>query len=327
MMIDSIDPYCRWRRGVKASMELRHLRYFAALADELSFTRAAEKVHVTQSTLSHQIKQLETELGHRLFEREGKRVIMTEAGEGLLANVTKILREIDESVRTVRGVGNAVTGVLRIASTPTFSASLLPHCFKMFIAKHPGVRVVLTETLAGQVEKLVEDGVIDLGIGYLPAARNAFTFEPLYIEELMLVVSDQHPLAARKRLRLAELHREALVLNTPESATRRMLDERFASVRAEPVVVAEIDAIHPMLALIRATRIGGIVSEHSLGDLTGLQAVALEDPTPLRTPGIIWAPDRARSAACRSFVSIVRATVARANVKSPGRFRQRGASL
>src|SRR5262245_18803606 len=84
------------RRGGHRSMELRHLRYFAALAGELSFTRAADKVHITQSTLSHQIKQLEEEIGQRLFDRIGKRVVMTEAGELLLARITKGLREIDD---------------------------------------------------------------------------------------------------------------------------------------------------------------------------------------------------------------------------------------
>src|ERR1700733_9627410 len=84
------------------TMELRHLRYFAALAEQLSFTRAAEKVHITQSTLSHQIKQLEDEIGLQLFDRIGKRVVMTEAGEQLLGRVTKALNEIDDGVRAVK---------------------------------------------------------------------------------------------------------------------------------------------------------------------------------------------------------------------------------
>ncbi|HWT37779.1 MAG TPA: LysR family transcriptional regulator, partial [Paraburkholderia sp.] len=83
-------------------MELRHLRYFAALAEHLSFTVAAQKVHVTQSTLSHQIRQLEDELGCLLFEREGRRVSMTEAGELFLERVRNALREVDEGVSSVR---------------------------------------------------------------------------------------------------------------------------------------------------------------------------------------------------------------------------------
>src|SRR3977135_2092176 len=85
------------------TMELRHLRYFAAVAEHLNFTRAAETVHVTQSTLSHQIKQLETEIGPRLFDRIGKRIVITEAGEQLLGKVKHALSEIDDGLRAVRG--------------------------------------------------------------------------------------------------------------------------------------------------------------------------------------------------------------------------------
>ena len=84
-------------------MELRHLHYFLALAERLSFTQAAEQVHVTQSTLSHQIRQLEDELGQRLFDRVGKKVVITEAGELFLPSMTKVLREIEAGLRILRG--------------------------------------------------------------------------------------------------------------------------------------------------------------------------------------------------------------------------------
>ena len=98
----------RARQGVSRRMELRHLRYFAALAEQLNFTRAAETVHVTQSTLSHQIKQLETEIGHRLFDRIGKRIVITEAGEQLLGKVKLALSEIDDGLRGAARLGPAV---------------------------------------------------------------------------------------------------------------------------------------------------------------------------------------------------------------------------
>src|SRR5688500_8545263 len=86
----------------RPTMELRHLRYFVALADELSFTRAARRLNITQSTLSHQIKQLEEEIGHALFDRIGKRTIITEAGEMLLLSATRSLRELDEGLLALR---------------------------------------------------------------------------------------------------------------------------------------------------------------------------------------------------------------------------------
>jgi LysR family transcriptional regulator, cyn operon transcriptional activator len=308
-------------------MELRHLRYFAALAEELSFTRAAEKVHVTQSTLSHQIKQLEGEIGQRLFDRARKRVVMTEAGENLLPNVTKVLREIDSSVQAMKGAGDPLTGVLQIGTTHTFNTNLLPECLAAFLNKHASLSVVVSELCAAGVEAGLQAGLIDIGIGYLPASNQGLAFEPLYIEEMVLVVSDQHPLATRRRIRLAELHRQPLILATQESATRGMLDERFESAGAQPFVAAEIDAIGPALDLARRTRIGAIVSEHAVSGAPGLHVIALEDPTPLRTPGLLLKASASHSSACRSFAALVRHTIAHAGMRTPRGARSRRVSL
>ena len=304
-------------------MELRHLRYFAALAEELNFTRAAAKVHVTQSTLSHQIKQLEGEIGRRLFERTGRRVVITEAGESLLQNLEGVLRIIDESVRAAKGTSASLSGALQVGTTPTFNASLMPGCLAAFLERHTGVHVTVTECLAHAVEAGIDAGRIDVGIGYSPTRRTDLSFEPLYIEEMVLAVSLQHPLAGRRHLRLAELHRQPLIMNTPQSTTRGMLEERLASVNARPVVVAELDAIQPTLELVRTSRFGAIVSEHVLAEAGGLHMVPLEEPTPLRTPGILWKAETPGSTACRSFVAIVRQIIARLKLRVPGRARSR----
>jgi LysR family cyn operon transcriptional activator len=308
-------------------MELRHLRYFMALSEELNFTRAASKVHVTQSTLSHQIKQLEGEIGQLLFEREGRRVVMTSAGESLLLRLGDVLHTIDDSVRAAKGVTAALTGTLHIATTPTFNASLMPGCVATFLERQSAVRVIVTELLAKSVEAEIASGRIDIGIGYSPTRRDDLSFEPLYIEEMVLVVSARHPLASRRRLRLAELHDQPLVLNTYQAVTRLMLDERLASVNAQPLVVAEIDAIQPTLDLVARSRIGAIVSEHVVVDVAGLRVIPLEDPTPLRTPGVLWKTETAGSNARRSFVALVRQTIAQRKMKVPARARGRQASL
>src|SRR5690606_11663634 len=107
-------------------MELRHLRYFAALAETLNFTRAASKCHVTQSTLSHQIKQMEEELGVRLFDRVGKRVIITEAGDAFLSRIQPALDQIDTAVGALHAPGETLTGRLRIGAIHSFNTRLVP---------------------------------------------------------------------------------------------------------------------------------------------------------------------------------------------------------
>jgi DNA-binding transcriptional LysR family regulator len=118
-------------------MELRHLRYFIALAERLSFTRAAAQVHVTQSTLSHQIRKLENEIGQSLFERAGKRVIRLRAGELLLPSVTRALNEIDSGIRSIQGAGPQLAGHLRIGATHTFSINLVPTALQRSLRATP----------------------------------------------------------------------------------------------------------------------------------------------------------------------------------------------
>src|SRR4249920_3677141 len=108
------DRCYRFDMGV--CMELRHLRYFVALAEYLSFTRAAQRVHVTQSTLSHQIRQLEEELGQPLFDRIGRKVVTTEAGELFLGFATRALKEVDHGIAMLKPAGSGLTGEVRIGA-------------------------------------------------------------------------------------------------------------------------------------------------------------------------------------------------------------------
>ena len=305
-------------------MELRHLRYFAALAEQLNFTRAAETVHVTQSTLSHQIKQLETEIGHRLFDRIGKRIVITEAGEQLLGKVKLALSEIDDGLRSLRGSAQQLSGSLRIGVTHTFNVSLLPTCIDVFFRKHPSVRVTVQELNAESVGRGVEGGEFDIGIAYRPNSAAAISFEPLCNDEMALVVSQAHPLASRKRIRMVELHRQNLVLSTSDTTTRELLDGWFRSVGAEPVIVVEMNPIASALALVRRMDIGAIISRQALIEVKDLRIIPIENPTPMRTPGILWNRDRQPMAAAKSFAVILRNAVLGTPMASRGRRNSNG---
>ena len=289
-------------------MELRHLRYFVALGERLSFTRAAEQVHVTQSTLSHQIRQFEDELGLPLFDRIGKRVVMTEAGEQLFPSVTKALSDIDTAVRALRGDCAQIDGTLRIGVVHSVNVNLMPDCLALFLARHPSVRLVVEELAAPMVEKRLLAGDIDLGIAYEPAGGE-LAFEALYDEELALAVTPAHPLAGRKRIRMIELHRQPVILLTQDFATRRMLDGWFESSGAEPKVVVEMNTIGAMLDMVRSSGVAAIVPERAIASAADVRAVALEGPTPRRTPGLLWLRGQERSAAARSFAAILRRNV------------------
>jgi LysR family cyn operon transcriptional activator len=302
--------YDRWHRsGVGVSMELRHLRYFVALAECLSFTRAADRVHIAQSTLSHQIRQLEDEIGQRLFERIGKRVVTTEAGELFLAFAVRALKEVDQGIAMLRPGGGGLTGQVRVGATHTFNVALIPECVALFLARHPTVRVRVDELAAEQIIQRLREGELDIGIAYRPAGPTDLRFEPLYNEEMVLVVADTHPLARRKRIRMVELHQQRLVLLPHYFATRALLDECFLASGAEPVVVAEMSTIAPMLGLVLRMPIGAIVALNAVPQaMRGLRTVPIESPTPIRTPGILWRGEARQEAPVKSFAVIVRKT-------------------
>ena len=290
-------------------MELRHLRYFVALAEELSFTRAAVKMHVTQSTLSHQIRQIEDEIGQRLFDRIGKRVVITDAGEALLPSATRALREVDEGLRGIKTSPDPLTGTLRIGATHTFNIKVIPDCLAAVLHAHPSMSVVVREMFASDIVALVEAGELDLGITYDPHRRGKLDFEALYVEEMILAVAAGHPYAARRRVRLVELHKQRMILPTRNSSTRRIIDDALRSVNAQPVVVAAMDSVAATVELVRRTELAAIISRLAAPDARDLRIVALESPTPLRTPGLLTKSGRRATPALRSFIGILRRLV------------------
>jgi LysR family cyn operon transcriptional activator len=298
-MIDAID----WRLG---RMELRHLRYMAALAECLNFTRAAARVHVTQSTLSHQIRQLEEEVGQTLFERSGKHVVLSEAGEVFLEFAKKALHEVDQGLGAMRQPSGELSGEIRIGTTHTFNLRFIPECVARFLTRHSTARVSVAEMSADDISRRLQDGSLELGIAYRPSGLTQLWFEPLYHEEMGLVVSISHALAPRKRIRMVELHRQKLVLLPASFATRGMLDECFRGCGIEPRVVAEMDTVAPMLGLVAQTDIGAIVAVNAVPEGMGLRVVPIESPTPMRTPGILWRRGVNHSIQVRTFSSIVR---------------------
>lgn len=287
-------------------MELRHLRYFVAVAESLNFTRAAERVHVTQSTLSHQIRQLEEEVGRKFFDRIGRRVVLTEAGELFLGYAARAMREIDQGVGVLKESSGELFGTVRVGATHTFNLGFIPECVATFIVRHPTVLMIVNELAADAIDAQIREGVLDLGIAYRPSGPSDLRFEPLYNEEMVLVVSDGHTFAKRKRVRMVELHRQRVAMLPREFATRIMLDECFHGCNAEPSVVVEMNTVAAILGLVARSDIAAIVAKSVVPEGGDLHAIPLESPTPIRTPGILWKRGTKQALQVQAFSSIVR---------------------
>ncbi len=285
-------------------MELRHLRYFLAVADKLSFTRAADHLRVTQPTLSHQVKALEEEIGSTLFDRVGRKVYLTRSGETLREYAQQALNAINSATAAISELEGLTRGTLTIGVFESFSGSLLPPLLARFSKLYPGVRVTVRQLPTGQLEEQLDKGNLDLGIAYSPPATDNVVAEKLFDEPLVLVVGTKHPLAHKRSIHMAALDGESLMLLTAEFPSRRLLESRFLSVGAKPRVVLEINSVQAALATVSSTAFATILTGRIAETVPGLHCVKLVPPI-TRTVAMFWRRGGYRTAAARAMADLI----------------------
>ncbi|MCD9026629.1 LysR family transcriptional regulator [Luteimonas sp. BDR2-5] len=235
-------------------MELRHLRYFIAVAEELHFARAAERLHIDQSPLSRAIKDLEYDLGVQLLARTTRNTRLTWAGEVFLGEAKRVLAALEQAKRSGKEAGTGYRGALRIAlsdgtATPRFAA-LLARCRE----DEPDVRIQLFELpLAQQVTGLRAD-LYDVGFAHASPDADGLAVAPAWTDPLVLAIPARHPLLGHRRVPLAELLRYPLVLFHPELAegAYRQVERLLRTVEEEPAVVERVAGFDAMMALVAA---------------------------------------------------------------------------
>jgi DNA-binding transcriptional LysR family regulator len=233
-------------------MELRHLRYFVAVAEELHFRRAADRLHISQPPLSQQIRQLEAELDVQLLERSRRRVELTAAGEAFYDRAREILDAVEEAGRTARQAERGELGRLSIGFVGSAMYSLVPDALRAFRAQRSGVELRLRElTTVAQLEQL-ESGRIDVGFVRPASARAGIAVETVLREAIIVALPEASPLAARERLRLDDLTGEPLVLLTRSGSpgVRAVLEAATAQFGGEAELVQEAAEIQTVIGLV-----------------------------------------------------------------------------
>lgn len=193
-------------------MDLRRLRYFVVVAEEQSFSRAAQRLHIAQPPLSAQIKQLETELEVRLFDRTSRGVLLTEAGQLLLEEARRILSQVEHTAQAVRSTGRGEVGRITLGFVPSASNEILPEIIKSFRSAYPGVELFLREMRPDQVVRSLHAGQTDVGFLYLPLEDAALNVSCISREPLVLALPEAHPLASQKSVQLNEVSREPFIM-------------------------------------------------------------------------------------------------------------------
>ena len=295
-------------------MELRHLRYFVAVAEEENVTRAALRLHVSQPALSRQVRDLEDELGFPLLLRTAKSVSLTEAGRAFLEEARAVLRRADEAVKTARAVAVGGAAELHVGYAPSPTVRLLPPTLRAFAAELPQVRVKLHDLSTEEMVAGLREGRLQLAILVKPlkAMLRGLSFETLERDTLRLAVPPGHPWARQRSVPLAQAAKERFVGLTrahyPEYYA--MFDELFAKVRPQPRVVEEHDGATSLIAAVEAGGGVALVSQ-SLGCTAGgrLKLLPLTPaPAPLLV-GVAWAGEPLPPAA-DLFLKCARAAVA-----------------
>src|SRR3954464_10595078 len=177
------------------AMELRRIRYFVAVAEELHFRRAAERLHLAQPALSQQVRKLEQELGVDLFHRTKRGVALTGAGSLFLDEARRLLRHADEAARMARNVRSGVSGRLRLGHVIDTIPPVVPRAITAFAAKNPGIEIVPEPMQARRAVEDVRVGRLDLAVVGLPTDAEGLKVTPFAVEQTVAAVSNRHPLS------------------------------------------------------------------------------------------------------------------------------------
>jgi LysR family transcriptional regulator, regulator for metE and metH len=233
-------------------LEIRHLRLVSEVAALGSVTRAAERLHLTQSAISHQLRDIESRLGTPLFHRMGKRMVVTHAGERVLRSAGSILDDLRRAEEDIRQIAKEGSGVLRICTQCNTGYHWLPPVLKTFNARHPRVDVhVVAEATPRPVEALLE-GKLDLAVLTQDSADKRLSVQPVFRDELVVVVSPEHRLASRRQVPVTELASEHLVIYSSSRhdsyAFRRVLDP----AGVEPARVSHLMLTEAILEMVKA---------------------------------------------------------------------------
>ncbi|MFC8718221.1 LysR family transcriptional regulator [Kitasatospora sp. NPDC057198] len=289
-------------------MELRHLEYFVAVAEELNFTRASRRLHVVQSAVSAAIRVLERELGARLLERSSQRVALTDAGAALLPRARATLDAAQAARDAVDEVRGGLRGSLTLGTLLSVAAVDVPALLGRFHAEHPGVAVRLRLSPTGSVglAKALQDGDLDVAFLLLPGGPPpGVTARDLLAVRLVAVVRADHPLAGAREVSLAELAAEPFIDFPAGYGNRTVADRAFAAAGLERQVALEVTDITTGAQYVRHGFGVVLLPDFAAPADPDLRTLSVSDHPLAWTLSVATAAARRPSAAVRALLGMV----------------------
>jgi DNA-binding transcriptional LysR family regulator len=300
-------------------VELRHLRYFIAVAEELNFSRAAQRLHMAQPPLSAAIRQLERDLGVDLFVRTTREVKLTDAGHAFLAGARRTLADAERAAEDAQRAAAGELGQLRIAYSWSTRFETLPALGRAFRASHPSVELMAQEMWNARMPPAFATGSIDIALSLCPEIAAELELAPVRKERLVALLPDAHPLAREEAIPLSALADEELVLFPREIAPR--LHDAFMAIyrRAgfEPRIRNESFHTGWDLGVLGEIPAAAVAPQTVAGGLPdGIVAVALSEPTDSLETCLVWRGDDS-SPAVAAFVAVAQSAFGPVPAGSP----------
>jgi len=289
-------------------MDLRQMRYFTAVAEDLSFSRASERLNISQSAISRQILLLEQDLGVQLFDRIGRSIALTPAGAEVLQRCQTVLSDVDSISRRAGELAGGTAGRLRVGATPQTLESVIARFLPGFLRSYPDVEITLVEDGSARLSDQLERGRLDLAIagrsqGSILAGRELFPLVTL------AVVPANSPLKTKPRLDITELSGENLLLLRQQFMTRGLFDSACEAADIQPRVMIESGSPHCLLAFVASALGTAIIPSTVLIDTLHPNAIPLYrgDAQLGCAMCVVWDPRRYLSPVAGAFVNALQA--------------------
>lgn len=284
---------------------LRQLEYFVAVAERLSFRKAAEACFVSQPSLSAQIAQLEALLGVQLFERDRRGVRVTAAGDALVAGARETLESCDRFRQLAQSLGAPLTGPLRLGVIPTVGPYLLPKVLPAIAAAYPELKIFLREDMTARLLEQLADGRLDLLLLAIDVELGAVTTQPLFSDPFVLAVPDGHELAGKDEASLTDLERRDILLLDEGHCLREQTLALCDSAGAEELGgfrASSLGTITQMVASgLGITLLPELAVEREAAAVPGLHVVPFGADGPSRAVGLAWRSSSPRAEEYRAL--------------------------
>ncbi|HEX4696747.1 MAG TPA: LysR substrate-binding domain-containing protein [Candidatus Udaeobacter sp.] len=292
-------------------VELRHLRYFLAVAEAGSFSRAADRLGISQPSVSQQMRDLEAGLRVALFQRRGKRILLTSAGLVFREHARAILRQFENFLQELHSDGQQLRGALNVGVIPVLNVALMPHLLGLFTAKHPGISVIVDEISSTEIETALEEGRMDVGLGFVTRYSPNLSYDRLCTDEFALIISEEHPWSKRRKIPFTELHQQRLLQLTDSFVMRHMTDEICRKHQVRPRTVAEISSIETLLRCLTTLGAGALMPRIALRgrEALRLKAIQLQGRNLGVEIGLLRLSDSPGNSAVGAFTTLAKTTV------------------